>query len=175
MPLPSLKVNDRREAPDFGDFPAFYREFQGLVRSAIYRIAGPDSLDDLVQETFLKAWKGLDKFRGDSSLKTWVYRIATHVALDYGRSRMRQKSNTPFEDHHGAKTTDPVSDRNIVMRGLGQLTPAHRAAVVLHLIEGLSIDETAEALDIPSGTVKSQIHYAKKALEDFLTREGVTL
>ena len=72
-------------------FRALYEKYQGIVRSVIFRIAGPQELDDLVQETFIRVWQSLSKFRGRSSLKTWVYRIATNLAYDYCRKNKKRK------------------------------------------------------------------------------------
>lgn len=168
-PLPSPLLNEG------GSFPALYREFASLVRAVIYRIAGHTDLDDLVQEAFVRIWKYRKDFEGRSSLKTWIYRIATNVAVDHAR---RQKKWIEFEEAHTGMqggNSSHLSHRDLVKKVLRELSPSHRAVLILQALEGLSVQEISQIMEIPEGTVKSKLFYAKQKALELLQAEGVSL
>ena len=137
---------------------------------------------DVLQEVFLKIYKGIKSFNGDSSLKTWIYRIAVHEASNHRRSWFRRHWHEPFslddEESPSAVMTAEVaaSDRNpfqvleqaereeIVKRALASLAPPYRAVVVLREIEGLSYEEIAEVTGLAEGTVKSRLLRGRELL-----------
>jgi RNA polymerase sigma-70 factor (ECF subfamily) len=146
------------------------------VRAVIYQIAGPAALSDLTQEAFLRIWHGLAGFQGKSQLKSWVYRIATNVALDYLRQDARRGEVTEmdFSDFPSGETgtESAAADRQLVAVGLNALSPDHRAVVVLALVHELSVAEIAGILGISEGTVKSRLHYGKEHFRQILRKEG---
>lgn len=147
-----------------------YEEYSGLVRSLVYKLCGDADLDDLVQEVFVKIWKGLDNFRKASSHKTWIYRITHNHAVDYLRKTRPQ--TIVFEDYMGG--TQPQSDTSAVLQGLATLSPEHRSTLILYCMEGLTLEQVASVTEVPSGTVKSRLHFARKQLHTFLQAQGVT-
>lgn len=155
-------------------FRAVYLEYGRMVRSVLYNICGGSELDDLAQETFVKIWKGLDGFRNEAGLKTWIYRIAVNTALDHCRRRERDfASELPDEISGGFGGEPEAVYRDLVEKGLRRLSPEQRAVVVLAVFEDVPLKEAALALDVPEGTVKSRLHGARRELAAFLKENGV--
>jgi RNA polymerase sigma-70 factor (ECF subfamily) len=157
-----------------GDRPAmraFYERYQRRVFSLTTRIAGAQDAEELTQEVFLKAFRALDKFRGDSQLGTWLYRMAVNAALSHVS---RNKSRYHLGDDTLADVpAPPPSDGDPNMRrrlqgALGELPPGYRAVLVLHDIEGLEHEDIAEVLGCSVGTSKSQLHKARARMRDLL-------
>jgi len=139
---------------------------------------------DATQEVFLKAFKGIRKFRGGSSLKTWLYRIAIREALNHRRSFNRhlqtnvsidaepEEGHAPLEIEDGGATPfDQLASLEIqgaVQSALAQVPDVFRSAVILRDLEGLSYEEVAEVLECSVGTVKSRILRGRRALKDLL-------
>ncbi|MBI3580812.1 MAG: sigma-70 family RNA polymerase sigma factor [Nitrospinae bacterium] len=155
-------------------FHAVYLEHAELVRGVIYNISGPLDLDDLVQEAFVKIWKGFGGFRNDANIKTWIYRIATNTALDYCRKRTPRLAETELEElPGGGENEEDAVRRDLVHKGMRRLSSEHRAIVTLCVFEELSVKDAADALGLPEGTVKSRLHYAKRELAKFFNNSGV--
>lgn len=156
------------------NFSELYETHALLVRSVIYKLCHPQNLDDLVQEVFIKIWNGLPKFRMGSKLKTWIYRIAYNSAVDALR-----KKKVVFQELD--ETTGKVEHRQdwfyrtLILKGLNQLTEEHRSVLVLCCLEELTVEEVAEIIHVPVGTVKSRVHHAKANLYEILKKEGVSL
>ncbi len=155
-------------------FHAVYLENASLVRGVIYNISGRRDLDDLVQETFIKIWKGFGGFRNDANIKTWIYRVATNTALDYCRKKTPRIVERELDElPGGGENEDDAARRDLVQKGMRRLSSEHRAIVTLCVFEELSVKDAADALDLPEGTVKSRLHYAKKELAKFFNNGGV--
>lgn len=126
--------------------------------------------EDVVQETMLRSWSSLDRFRGDSSERTWVLRIAHNTAVDALRRR-RDHATDPAKVPEVADRIDPADravgrdDLTRVGNVLGGLDATSRAIVVLREVEGLSYQEIADALGIPVPTVKTRLLRARRALQ----------
>jgi RNA polymerase sigma-70 factor (ECF subfamily) len=125
--------------------------------------------EDITQEALLKAWKGLATFRGESSLRTWILRIAHNTAISTLRKRQpepREPWNLP-EHPFPAQTSDLVVDDMMMeqfQRALGELPPATRSIVVLREVEGRSYEEIAEIVRLPLSTVRTRLFRARKEL-----------
>jgi RNA polymerase sigma-70 factor, ECF subfamily len=139
----------------------------------------PDA-EEAAQDAFLKAWRGLAGFRGDSSFATWLYRIVARTALDRARTLgARRRRETPLEspdalpDMGPPQGVDEERDRQrmIVSRLVGQLPDLQRAVVALYYYEDRSVDRVAETLELPIGTVKTHLHRARATLRRMWTRE----
>jgi RNA polymerase sigma-70 factor (ECF subfamily) len=165
-------------------FRGLYHRHQAKVRSTLCQLCGPEHLDDLVQEVFLRAWKSLGKFRQTAQFSTWIYRITWNVACDRRRSlvkrrdRWQQLTQVAKADHsHSVAAPDliQVHYQDLVQRGLNQLRWEHRAVLVLHDLEEKKQKEVAEILSIPVGTVKSRLFHARSSLRKFLQQEGLHL
>jgi RNA polymerase sigma-70 factor (ECF subfamily) len=150
--------------------------FQQPVFGLVQRlIEDPNEASDVTQEVFLKIFRSVGQFRGDSSLKTWIYRIAVNEAYNrrrwFGRHR---KPETELEsqelDHLHDRSRSPYDLvlneewKSAIEKALAGLNPAFRSAVVLRDLEDLSYEEIADVLDISLGTVKSRILRGRESL-----------
>lgn len=169
-------------------FRLLYRRYQAKVRSTLYQLCGQPHLDDLVQDVFLKVWKGLPQLRNPSFFATWIYRITWNVAQDarkqLGRSRQQEQQILGGEaagDHISQEFSRPqdspdliqIHYQDLVKRGLATLSFEHRTILVLHDLEDLPQKMIAEILDLPTGTIKSRLFYARRAMREFLQQQGV--
>jgi RNA polymerase sigma-70 factor (ECF subfamily) len=139
---------------------------------------------DVTQEVFLKAFRGIREFRGGSSLKTWLYRIAVREALNHRRWAWRHLRQQIFIDDPGAEDNacfeledsgpspfEALASREVqqvVQRALNGVAEVFRAAVILRDLEGMSYEEVAEVLGVSVGTVKSRILRGRRALREIL-------
>lgn len=161
-------------------FRLLYRRHQQRVRSLLFQLCGPSALDDLVQEVFLRAWKGLPRMEHRAKFKTWLYRVTCNVASDFRRQagKHRQQSERLQSE---ALTLSPAPDlanlhyQDVVQRGLAALKADHRTVLVLHDLEGLAQKDVSEILRIPVGTVKSRLFHARQSFRQFLSQEGISL
>lgn len=165
---------------DTRSFRVLYHRHQQRVRSILYQLCDPSTLDDLVQDVFLRAWKGLPKFRQSAQFSTWLYRIAWNVASDQrrtaaqGRTRLQVIGSQTLTQHDDPGVTQ-LHYQDLVKRGLASLSADHRTILVLHDLEEVPQKEVAEVLSIPVGTVKSRLFHARAAMRQFLQKEGVQL
>jgi RNA polymerase sigma-70 factor, ECF subfamily len=168
----------RRGAP--GSREALYHRFKRRVFTLAARIAGPGEAEEVAQEAFIRIFKGIARFRGDSALGTWIYRLAVNAALSH-RSR-RPPPTEPLDarvleaslaSRAGSSDGDAVL-RARLERGLAQLPVGYRTVIVLHDIEGLEHEEIAGVLRCHVGTSKSQLHKARSRLREILAADGIT-
>lgn len=161
-------------------FRHLYRRHQQRVRAILYQRCDAAMLDDLVQEVFLRAWKGLPKFRQTAQFSTWLYRIAWNVASDQRQASAQGRTRMQVITRHAPVQQDApdvlkLHYQDLVQRGLAHLSDDHRTILVLHDLEEIPQKEVAEVLGIPVGTVKSRLFHARAALRQFLQTEGVQL
>ena len=141
---------------------------------------------DLAQDSFVKAWKSIKRFRGQSSFYTWIYRIVMNVTIDWLRKKQVKGGGTEFDDAIQLKEIDPASKtvpkpdalpseqmertevRSQIDKAIAQLSPEHRAVILMKEIEGMQYHEIAEALECSIGTVMSRLFYARKKLQNLL-------
>jgi RNA polymerase sigma-70 factor, ECF subfamily len=164
-------------------FRYLYQRYQHKVRSTLYQLCGPSLLDDLVQEVFLRVWKGLPKLKHKENFATWLYRITWNVASDQRQAFARQHSfDAKIQSQEVIEEVivkDNTSDlmklhyQDLVQRALDQLSFEHRSILVLHDLEDIPQKEVAQILGLPAGTVKSRVFYARNAVRQFLQKEGV--
>jgi RNA polymerase sigma-70 factor (ECF subfamily) len=166
-----------------GDLMAFeelYRTYSGRLFSVACRMLGNTAdAEDLLQEIFLTAHRKLESFRGESSLGTWLYRLATNQCLDHLRSRAARAGNVTdaldddptLADASSRSLAERTVTKMDLERALARLPEGCRAAFVLHDIEGLEHREVADVLGIAEGTSKSQVHKARLRLRSLLTEK----
>ena len=146
--------------------------------SAVFRLArsvvqDAALADDVTQETFIKVWKHLDSFRGDSSLRSWILRIAHNTAVSTLRT-IRDSATDPVklpDGHEPIGTTQVVEGRlaaDQLVSALATFDDLTREIVVLREIEGMSYEEIAETLDVPVPTVKTRLLRARRRLATIL-------
>jgi RNA polymerase sigma-70 factor (ECF subfamily) len=159
-------------------FQQVYDEFHARIRRYLARLGGPADADDLTQETFARVSQALASFRGDAALSTWIYRIATNVALDRARSRGFQLSVRAAQPEALATlATIPVIEHDIARREMSacvrdyvdRLPPEYRTVVVLSELEELPDREIAEVLGISLEAAKIRLHRARARLRAMLT------
>ena len=153
-------------------FEQFYRDHRRAVAGNLYRVLGDRAeLDDLVQEVFVIAFRGMVRFRGDAKLSTWLYRICVNVALGKLRSKSRRAPPLPYAEledagDEGANAPDRQLERREelarVHRALEHLAPKKRIVFILHEVQGLDIKEIADIVQAPLVTVRTRLHYARK-------------
>ena len=170
----------RCQEGDTQSFRQLYLRHQQRVRSTLYQLCGTSSLDDLVQEVFLRAWKGLPKLRETSQFSTWLYRISWNVASDQRRQfaqahSQRQTLTNALPAEQSAPDLMHLHYQDIVQRGLNELSFDHRAVLVLHDLEDVPQKEVATILSIPVGTVKSRLFHARTLMRQFFQQQGVQL
>ncbi|MCO5319334.1 MAG: sigma-70 family RNA polymerase sigma factor [Microthrixaceae bacterium] len=139
-------------------------------------LRNPTLAEDAVQETMIKAWQGLGRFRGESSMRTWVLRIAHNTAISMLRRR-RESVMAPEDMPELAGGPDParssaaMSDLREVRAALEQLDELSRSVVILREVEGMTYAEIAETLEVPVPTVKTRLLRARKRLAGAIGRK----
>lgn len=169
----ALAERCRQGAP--GAFEELYRLHAPRLFGLAYRLVGPTEAEDLLQEIFLAAHRKLSLYKGESSLGTWLFRLATNQCLDYLRSkraRLALLTETIDQDPSARGTSAGailgVVERMDLERAVALLPPGARAVFVLHDVEGCEHREVAEQLGISDGTSKSQLHKARMRLRTLL-------
>lgn len=157
-----------------------YRRHQAKVRAMLHQLCPQDNLDDLTQEVFLRVWKGLPRFRQRAQFSTWLYRIVWNVACDHRQHQAKQRTQLACLQQSVEAAYPPPSllhlhYQDLVQRGLQALSLEHRAVLVLHDLEQLPQKEVAAILEIPAGTVKSRLFYARAAMRQYFEQAGVQL
>lgn len=163
-------------------FDQLVERYQNQVYRLAWRFfADPDDAMDATQEIFLKAYRSLPSFEGRSSFKTWLYRIAANTCMTLSESRSRRQK-TFIQSVIDWFTTPPAPDpshlvveqesraelQEIVQKKIAALPEVYRVPVILRDIEGMSLDQIGQILDIPEGTVKSRINRGRRLLQDSL-------
>jgi RNA polymerase sigma-70 factor, ECF subfamily len=156
-----------------GAFEELYRLQAPRLYSLACRLTGsPTEGEDLLQEIFVLAYRKLDGFKGESSVATWLYRLATNCCLDFLRSRQGRMRlvGEPFEETMHASLDRGLGrvDRLDLDRAIAALPPGYRAAFVLHDVEGFGHQEVGAMLGIAEGTSKSQVHKARMKIREHL-------
>lgn len=153
--IASLLASGRRTEA----FEALLAAYQDKVFRLAYSMLGDRAQgEDAAQETFLRIWKSMDRYRGDSALGTWIFAIARNACLTAISKRIRTSPIVETADH-------PAPDRQRDILGMvGQLPDHYRQVVMLFYMEGRSYEEVARMLDLPLGTVKTHLYRARQQL-----------
>jgi RNA polymerase sigma-70 factor, ECF subfamily len=197
--VPSAEAALGRTARVVADEATFVAELQagseeafgyllGVYQNPVYSliihiIEDPSDASDVLQEVFLKVFRKIGQFQGESSLKTWIYKIAVHEASNHRRGWLRRLRREPLsidDELAGAPVTRSPGDtpyealekgerQQVVRRALGTLAPPYRSVVVLREIEGMSYEEIAQVLGVAEGTVKSRLQRGRELLKRKLT------
>jgi RNA polymerase sigma-70 factor, ECF subfamily len=177
-----LSLVRRVQHGDKGAFDALVLKYQHkLVKLVMRYVRNPAEAEDIAQEAFIKAYRALPGFRGDSAFYTWLYRIAINTAknavvsrerspVEYNLDRNSHDESSDMQGHmkdaetpEGLVLTDEI--RSIVNAAIEALPEDLRTAIVLRELEGLSYEEIAAAMDCPVGTVRSRIFRAREAID----------
>jgi RNA polymerase sigma-70 factor, ECF subfamily len=168
---------ERCRRGDEGAFQELVERYKDLVYALIARtIPDRSRAEDAAQDVFLRIHRGIPYFRGEARLSTWIYRIVANVCLqDHGRTR----EAVSLDDERHAGLAPAGSDRRFgdlelkdrLEKAIARLPPNHRLLIAAHYLEGVQYEDLAEALELPLGTVKTQLHRAKQQLRRLLETE----
>jgi len=161
----------------FGELVKRYE--RRVVGVAIAIVHNQEDALELAQETFVRAYENLASFESRSSFSTWLYRIAANLAIDFWRREGRHNvlrgeeaetelNRLPSVEGDSFKSAARSELSQKISAALEELTPEHRAVILLREVEGLSYDEISELLQCPRGTVMSRLHYARTRLRGLL-------
>ena len=180
--ISDLSLVRRVQRGDKGAFDALVLKYQHkLVKLVMRYVRNPAEAEDIAQEAFIKAYRALPQFRGDSAFYTWLYRIAINTAKNAVVSRDRSpieydfdRNNTDESYDMQGRMKDPETPEGLVLTdeirstvnaAIDALPEDLRTAIVLRELEGLSYEEIAAAMDCPVGTVRSRIFRAREAID----------
>ena len=165
----------RAQAGDSGAFEELYREHSPRVYALCLRLSGGSATDatELLQDAFIRAWRGLKNFRGESAFSSWLHRLTVNAMLERARSEKRRTARVLFMEEPApdiAILEDQPDSRMDLESAIASLPEGARVAFVLHEIEGYQHAEIAAQLGVAEGTVKAQLHRARKLLIKALNR-----
>ncbi len=177
----------RCQAGDTEAFDELVTRYRTRIFGMIYNMVhNEQDAWDLAQDSFVKAWKSIKRFRGRSSFYTWIYRIVMNVTIDWLRKKQVKGVGAEFDDAIQAKQIDPASKtapkadalpyeimqrsetRTRIDNAIAQLSAEHRAVILMKEIEEMQYHEIAETLGCSIGTVMSRLFYARKKLQNLL-------
>ena len=168
---------DAARRGDHRAFEALVLKYQDRIFRLIQRmVGGSDAVDDLAQEVFIRAYRSIGDFKGESSLYTWLYKIALNLCRNHYRTRGRRPAHEELDEADGATglaaaagtPEDEAFRREFwehLRRGLDELPAEQREAVVFCDLEGMSYEEMADVMGVPIGTVRSRIFRGRRALQ----------
>ncbi|MGC8612388.1 MAG: RNA polymerase sigma factor [Athalassotoga sp.] len=179
------KLIEGLKRSDSNAYSELYREYAEKIGGIARSYLGVDDVEDVVQEVFIKIYKNIKNFRGDSSLSTWVYRITVNVCKDMlGKKQRRREILTNFGEQEDEDTRnnirEPVDDSmpsdelmktlsaEEISKAIDSLSKEDKLLINLREIEGMSYEQIAEIMDKPVGTIKSRLHYARERLKNIL-------
>jgi RNA polymerase sigma-70 factor (ECF subfamily) len=166
----------RAQAGDVDAFELLYRQHAGRIFALCLRLQAGNSADatELMQDVFIKAWRRLATFRGDCAFSSWLHRMAVNTMLENARSDRRRIARVlPMDDTSllpGAARSSGVELKMDMEDAIASLPKGARLAFVLHDVEGYQHQEIAEQLSVSVGTVKAQLHRARRLLRERLER-----
>jgi RNA polymerase sigma-70 factor (ECF subfamily) len=182
-----LELVKRCQIGETDAFDELVTRYRTRVFAMIYNMVhNEQDAWDLAQESFVKAWKSIKRFRRHSSFYTWIYRIVMNVTIDWLRKKQVKGTGTEFDDSVRLKEVDPASRtlpkadplphermqrgeiREKIDNAIKQLSPEHRAVILMKEIEDMQYHEIAETLGCSIGTVMSRLFYARKRLQNLL-------
>lgn len=174
----------RLQKRDEATFEELIRQYEKKVYTLCFRMCGnSEDAEEAAQDAFLALWRGIDRFRQESSLSTWIYRLATNACIDTLRRRKKQSGSVSLDDEElfvdavdtspqPQETVEHRETQKLLQEGLSALPEEYRKVLILREIEGLSYTEIAESASIELGTVKSRISRGRSLLRNFLSGNG---
>jgi RNA polymerase sigma-70 factor (ECF subfamily) len=153
---------------------ATYEECVDQYADSMYRVAfrllgNPDQARELVQETYLQAWQNLDRLRGKNQLKSWMFSILRNQYTKQLR-KLSKVSQLESPDRIPTVQANTTDTSELIQSAINQLGDKHKLPVLLVSMEGLTVEQAAEVLEVPKGTILSRLHRARKELKTILER-----
>ena len=175
--LDEQELLQRARGGDHSAFKILVEKYERLVASAVFGILGHSpEVDDIGQETFIRFYRNMNVFRGDSGIGTYLIRIAINLSFNELRRKKRRKQKDFLEGDPGIDRIsdgnpgpEHTDDKKIVHSALQKLKPKDRTVIVLRLLNGYTTEETADILRIPIGTVLSRLARAQQKLKKIMT------
>jgi RNA polymerase sigma-70 factor (ECF subfamily) len=170
----SLGCIRRAQSGDVDAFETLYNENAGWIYALCLRLRAGDRTEatELMQDVFVRAWRSLTTFRGDCAFSSWLHRLAVNTMLENARSETRREARVlPMDDTSrlpGAARGTSVELKMDMEAAVASLPRGARLAFVLHDVEGYQHHEIAEQLGVSVGTIKAQLHRARRLLRDKL-------
>lgn len=167
-------------------FDVLVERYKGRLYGVVYHMLGNhEDANDMVQDSFLNAYRNLTRFKNESSFYTWIYRVAVNRTINFMR-RNRRRTEYSLDDFDAAIQTDPefvemmshatpsremglIELQEQLNAALQKLSDTHRAVVVMHDIQGMSHADIAQAMKCSEGTVRSRLFYARQQLQGLLS------
>jgi RNA polymerase sigma-70 factor (ECF subfamily) len=171
---------ERCRSGDEGAFQELVDRYKDLVFALIARtVQDRSQAEDLAQDVFLRVHRGLPYFRGEARLSTWIYRIVANVCLQDQSRPKRTVSLDAIDSADGRAAAASAKDRQFgdlelrdrLEKAIARLPANYRLVIAAHYLQGLQYEDLAEALELPLGTVKTQLHRAKQQLRRLLSTE----
>lgn len=173
----------RASQGEVGAFSQLVRENSDLVYRVALRMLGDSEAQDASQEVWIRTWRSIKNFRGDSAFSTWLYRITVNTCLNAREKELHRemgelREELPFLPEPSGTENDPESTtlgrerKEELLTNLQQLRAEHRAALVLRHMEGLGYAEISEILEVPEGTAKGWVSRGRAALLVLLSGES---
>ncbi len=176
----------RAQKGDLSAYDQLVHRYQERIYATIYHMtSNHEDANDLAQEAFIKAYRALKSFKGDSSFFTWVYRIAINKTINFLKQRknriLMSLNDIDFNAEHDPDLVALVSEKNPrrdlnlaelqekLNAALQKLSDVHRLVVTLHDVQGLSHDEISKIMDCNTGTVRSRLFYARQQMQAYLS------
>src|SRR6478736_5434740 len=181
-----LSLVKRAQEQDSSAYDELIRRYQQRIYATVYHMtSNHEDANDLTQETFIKGYRALKGFKGDSSFYTWVYRIAVNKTINFLKQRKNRShmslNDLDFNAEHDPDLVALVSDKtprreaNLselqekLNEAMQKLSDSHRLVVTLHDVQGLSHEEIGKIMDCNPGTVRSRLFYARQQLQGYLS------
>ena len=170
-----LRLVRQAQAGDLVAFERLYRENERKVFGLCFRMSSDPALaEELTQEVFVRAWRKLSSFRGESAFSSWLYPLTVNVALSERRSRRRRDARIvatedPASLERAPRSPAPEAGFDLE-KAMAALPPGARAVFVLHDVEGYKHEEIAQMTGVATGTSKAQLHRARRLLREALAR-----
>ena len=174
----------RLQKRDEAAFEELIRQYEKKVYTLCFRMCGnSEDAEEAAQDAFLALWRGIDRFRQESSLSTWIYRLATNACIDTLRRRKKQSGSVSLDDEElfvdavdtspqPQETVEHRETQKLLQEGLSALPEEYRKVLILREIEGLSYTEISESASIALCPVKSRISRGRSLLRNFLSGNG---
>jgi RNA polymerase sigma factor RpoE len=184
--ISDLLLVRRAQREDMRAYDVLVRRYQERIYATVYHMtSNHEDANDLTQETFIKAFRALKSFKGDSSFYTWIYRIAVNKTINFLKQRKNRVqlslNDMDFNAEHDPDLVALISDKNPrrdlnlselqekLNGAMQKLSEHHRMVVTLHDVQGLSHEEIGKMMDCNIGTVRSRLFYARQQLQAYLS------